>query len=71
MQTGKVTVFNFELRTKFSERNNYRIPFVFFIFSEWCAERKINPALEEMSTQQLDQNLTMFYAEARRQDGQP
>ena len=44
--------------------------FLFFIFSEWCAERIVSPALEEMSVQQLDQNLTKFYAEARCQDGQ-
>ena len=37
--------------------------------SEWAAERKVAKTLHELSTEELDETLRLFYAEVRNRDG--
>lgn len=41
-----------------------------FFLTEWCNERNISTKLQEMTEEQLDENLRHFYAEARTATGQ-
>lgn len=40
-----------------------------FFYSEWAAERKVAKKLHELSTEELDETLRLFYAEVRNRDG--
>ena len=55
-----------KLKVKFHYKPNFDSPFIFMLFSAWCAVKQIQIPLEEMKISQLDQNLCIFYADARK-----